>query len=334
MSVSNPFKLFKLNANVLPLFITAGVFVLMYALGGFFFYDKNFLSGYNASNLVEQNAVLAVAAIGATFVILGGGIDLSVGAVVAMTTVMIARLIETGYNPLLAWAIALACGTLLGLVMGLLIHYFDLPAFMVTLAGMFFARAMAFTIFRQNLAINSGFYDALQEVNLPLPGRASLSLIGMVCLVGYAISFVVAQYTSFGRYVYAVGGDEDSARLLGVPIARTRVSTYVIAGFCSALAGVLATIYKSSGDPAAFVGMELDAIAAVVIGGTLITGGVGFVVGTLVGTLIQGLIQTLIDFQGGISSWWTKIVVGLLVLGFIVLQRLLLKLTSPQSEAA
>ena len=321
----------RLNPNVLPLLVTVGIFVLMYAVGAVSFYDKNFFSLRVGTNLIHQNSVLAVAAIGATFVILSGGIDLSVGAVVAATTILIARMIGDGWNPLVAWAFALFCGTALGTIMGGLIHAFRLPAFMVTLAGMFFARAMAFYIYPQNLGISSKLYDAIQMNPLPLGGRDRLTAIAVVTILCYVLATVVAQFTSFGRYVYALGGDEHSSELLGVPIARTRISTYAIAGFCSALAGILATLYSSAGDPASKVGMELEAIAAVVIGGSLISGGVGFMAGTLVGTLIAGLIQVFIDFQGGISSWWTKIVIGLLVLSFIVLQRLLLRLASPNT---
>lgn len=319
----------RLNPNLLPLVATLFVFVAMYALGAILFYDKNFLSLRVGSNLFHQNAVIAVAAIGATFVILGGGIDLSVGAVVAFTSILVARLIGDGTHPVTAWFIALACGTALGVVMGWLIHAFDLPPFMVTLAGMFFARAMAFVVAKQNMGISHELYRTIQQTRIPLPDRASLSLIALTAIACYVVASMVAQLTSFGRNIYAIGGDEQSAQLLGVPVGRTRIATYAIAGFCSALAGILTTLYRSSGDPAGFIGMELEAIAAVVIGGTLISGGVGFVLGSLCGSLIQGLIQILIDFHGEISSWWTKIVVGLLVLGFIVLQRLLLRLTTP-----
>ena len=329
-SVSPPL-LSRLNPNVLPLLVTLVLFALMYAVGAVAFFDKNFLSVRTATDLLQGNAVLAVAAIGATFVILCGGIDLSVGAVVAMTTVMVASLIAAGWHPVAAWGVALIAGTALGLVMGVLIHAFDLPPFMVTLAGMFFARAMAFLIEPINLPIDSKFYVGLQDNPLPLGGRNFLALIAVVALVCYAVATLVAQFTSFGRDVYAVGGDEQSAQLLGVPIARTRIGVYAIAGFCSALAGILSTLVTSSGNPNGFVGMELDAIAAVVIGGSLISGGVGFLLGTLAGTLVAGLIQALILFQGTISSWWTKIVIGLLVLSFIVLQRLLLRLASPNT---
>jgi simple sugar transport system permease protein len=137
------------------------------------------------------------------------------------------------------------------------------------------------------------------------------------------VAILVAHYTKFGRYVYAVGGDEHSAKLMGLPVGGTKIFLYTISGFCSALAGVVYTFYTQSGNPASCVGLELDAIAAVVIGGTLLSGGAGFMAGTLMGVLILGLIQTLITFQGNVNSWWTRIVVGVLVLLFILLQNVI-----------
>jgi simple sugar transport system permease protein len=137
------------------------------------------------------------------------------------------------------------------------------------------------------------------------------------------IAFVVLHFTRTGRTVYSIGGSEQSAMLMGLPVARTKVLVYVISGFCSAVAGVLFTFYTLSGYSLTAVGMELDAIAAVVIGGTLLTGGYGFVLGSLLGVLLLGVIQTIISFEGTLSSWWTKIVIGSLLLVFIVLQRVL-----------
>jgi simple sugar transport system permease protein len=134
------------------------------------------------------------------------------------------------------------------------------------------------------------------------------------------LALFVAHYTRFGRNIHALGGDEQSARLMGLPVAWTKISTYAMSGFCSALAGVVYTFYTQSGDPASCVGLELDAIAAVVIGGTLLSGGVGFMAGTAMGVLILGLIQTLITFKGDLNSWWTRIAVGMLVFVFILLQ--------------
>ena len=142
-------------------------------------------------------------------------------------------------------------------------------------------------------------------------------------LVIFIAALFVAHYTPFGRYIYALGGDEQSATLMGLPVGRTKIFTYTVSGFCSALSGVVYTFYTQSGDPASCVGLELDAIAAVVIGGTLLSGGVGFMAGTAMGVLILGLIQTLITFQGNLNTWWTRIVVGMLVLVFILLQNVI-----------
>src|SRR5439155_14017883 len=134
------------------------------------------------------------------------------------------------------------------------------------------------------------------------------------------MAIFAAHYTPFGRCIYAIGGDEQSAGLMGLPVGRTKVLTYTLSGFCSALAGVVYTFYTQSGDPASCVGLELDAIAAVVIGGTLLSGGVGFMAGTAMGVLILGLIQNLINFKGDLNTWWTRIAVGMLVFVFILLQ--------------
>jgi galactofuranose transport system permease protein len=143
----------------------------------------------------------------------------------------------------------------------------------------------------------------------------------MCFLASVIIATLVAGFTRFGRNVYAIGSNENSARLMGLPIGQTKIAIYALAGFFSALGGVVATFYMQSGNPASFVGLELDAIASVVIGGTLLTGGVGFIPGTLMGVLILGLIQQIIIFNGTLNSWWTKIVIGALLLIFIVLQK-------------
>ena len=156
-----------------------------------------------------------------------------------------------------------------------------------------------------------------------LNAKVSVPFTASCYAVIFLVAIVIAHYTKFGRTIYALGGDEPSARLMGLPVARTKILIYTLSGFCSALAGVVYTFYTQSGNPASCVGLELDAIAAVVIGGTLLSGGVGYMAGTLMGVLILGLIQTLITFQGNLNTWWTKIVIGLLVLLFILLQNVI-----------
>jgi galactofuranose transport system permease protein len=313
-------KLF--SPRYMPTLSTALVLIALYLVGCVAF--PNFASASVLVNLLGDNAFLAVAAIGATFVILSGGIDLSVGAMVAFSSTLVAALVERqGVPPVGAMLIALVAGGGFGAVMGSVIHYFKLPAFLVTLAGMFFARGMAFVIEPQSLAIKHPFYTTTVTESLALPLGADLSLpfVALCAIVLFVIAYGVIHYTRFGRGIYAVGGDEESARLMGLPIARTRILIYTVSGFCSAASGVLYSMYTQSGDPATAVGFELDAIAAVVIGGTLLSGGVGYIFGTVMGVLILGIIQTLITFQGTLNTWWTRIAVGLLVLVFLLLQR-------------
>jgi ribose/xylose/arabinose/galactoside ABC-type transport system permease subunit len=303
------------------LLATALVLVILYSLGCLSY--RNFSSLRVLVNLVGDNAFLGIAAVGATFVILSGGIDLSVGAVVAFTSILIATLVtECKVPPLAAISIALILGALYGALMGCIIFWFEMPAFLVTLAGMFLARGLGFVVHSQSLGLRHRFFleQINQDLAIPLNAQVSWPFTASCFVVIFIIAFICAHYTKFGRYVYALGGDEHSAGLMGLPVGRTKILIYTVSGFCSALAGVVYTFYTQAGDPATAVGLELDAIAAVVIGGTLLSGGIGFMAGTVMGVLILGLIQTLIVFQGNLNTWWTRIVVGLLVLAFILLQ--------------
>jgi galactofuranose transport system permease protein len=316
----------RLNQRNIPLLATFGVFVLIYAIGALRY--TNFLSLRVFVNLFVDNAFVGVIAVGMTFVIISGGIDLSVGSVIAFTAVMTAKLVTVyQVHPLVAIGLALVFGAGLGTIMGCLIHFFELPPFLVTLVGMFLARGLAFQITLNSIAIQDNpFLFRLIELGIPLTDRLQLPLgTAIVFLVVAALGIYLAHFTRFGRNVYAIGGNEQSAVLMGLPVGRTKVLIYTMNSTLCALAGVVYTLYTLSGYPLACVGLELDVIAAVVIGGTLLTGGTGYVEGTLVGVLILGLIQTFITFQGTLSSWWTKIFIGLLLFLFILLQTYLSK---------
>ncbi|MBI5864624.1 MAG: sugar ABC transporter permease YjfF [Planctomycetes bacterium] len=319
----------------LPILATTVVLAIALAVGAMRY--EHFASWGVFRNLLVDNAFLGVAAVGATFVILSGGIDLSVGSVVAFTSILIAALIEQhGQHPLVAIAVALAVGTVFGAGQGALIQTFRLPPFLITLAGMFFVRGLGFVIHPQSLGIRAPFVaETLNESAsflLALGPRGIVIPLSVDILVLTVVAAaVVLNYTRFGRAVYAIGDDEQSAMLMGLPVARTRVAVYAVAGLCSALAGVVFTLYQQSGDPASCKGFELDAIAAVVMGGTLLRGGVGSVFGSALGVLLFGVIQTFITFEGTLSSWWTRIVVGALVLVFLVIQRALLMFASGRS---
>lgn len=311
----------------IPLLATAAVLVAVYAFGAWR-YD-NFASWAVARNLLVDNAFVAIAAVGATFVILSGGIDLSVGSVMAFTSILLAWLIERQQmHPLAAMAATLTLGLVFGAAQGLMIRAFRLPPFLVTLAGLFFMRGMAFAIAPQSIGVRHEF--VARTLNDTLSLRLDLGKRGItipitvwIVLAAFAVAWYVLRHTRFGRTVYAIGDDVHAATLMGLPVGRATVQIYAVSGLLSALAGIVFMLYQQSGDPAACKGLELDAIAAVVIGGTLLTGGIGSVLGTFFGVLILGLIQTLIIFQGDLSSWWTRIVAGGLVLLFLMLQRAL-----------
>lgn len=311
-----------LSQKNIPLLATVFVFFLIYSIGSLM-YD-NFFSLRVFVNLFIDNSFIGVLAIGMTFVIISGGIDLSVGAVIAFIGVLAAKLILYGHmNPLIAFAICLALGAFFGFVMGVLIHLFELPPFLVTLVGMFLARGMAFLVSLNAIPIKDPMVEAIVDFGIPLGFRTWLPATAIIFLVVTAVGVYVQYYTRFGRNTYAIGSSEQSAVLMGLPVGRTKILIYTLNGFLSALAGITYSLYTCSGYPLACVGLELDVIAAVVIGGTLLSGGAGYVVGTLIGVLILGLIQTFITFQGTLSSWWTKIVIGVLLFVFILLQRYL-----------
>lgn len=313
---------FHVNQQSIPLLATTAVFLLIYLAGSMMY--NNFFSLRVFTNLLIDNAFVGVIAIGMTFVIISGGIDLSVGSIIALTGVLAAKLMYVhALHPYLAFGLCLVLGALFGMVMGGLIHFFELPPFLVTLVGMFLARGLAFLVSLNAIPIKHSAVDAIIDFGIPLGFRAWLPATAMIFIAITLTGIYIQHFTRFGRNTYAIGSSEQSAVLMGLPVGRTKILVYTLNGFLSAMAGVVYSLYTSSGYPLACVGLELDVIAAVVIGGTLLTGGAGYVIGTLIGVLILGLIQTFITFQGTLSSWWTKIVIGVLLCIFILLQRYL-----------
>ncbi|MBE3638012.1 sugar ABC transporter permease YjfF [Mangrovicoccus sp. HB182678] len=309
-----------MRSTSLPLIVTLVTFVIAYALCASAY--PAMLSSRVVANLLTDNAFLGIAAVGMTFVILSGGIDLSVGSVIAFTGVFLAVVLrDTSLHPLAAFALVLALTAGFGAAMGAVIHFLEMPAFIVTLAGMFLARGAAYVLSVDSVPITHEFCDWLQDIYWKAPSGGRFRLAGGVMVAVFLGAILVAHRTRFGQNVYAIGGGARTARLMGVPLARTTIGIYAISGGLSGLAGIVFALYTSAGYSLAAVGVELDAIAAVVIGGTLLTGGSGFVAGTFFGILIMGLIQTYIVFDGTLSSWWTKIVIGALLFTFILLQK-------------
>jgi len=304
----------------LPLLIT--IVVCLAGYGYCFTQFPGFASTRVFFDLLTDNAFLGIVAVGMTFVILSGGIDLSVGSVIAFTGVLLAKLIgEYGVAPGYAFVIVLLMGAMFGALMGWIIDTLKLPAFIITLAGMFFVRGMSFIVSEESLPINHPVYDFLANFAWKMPGGGRFTLLALVMLMVVFVGIILAHRTRFGNNVYAVGGSNVSAALMGVPVRRTTIYIYMLSSTLAVLSGIVFSLYTSAGYALAASGVELDAIASVVIGGTLLSGGVGTVLGSLFGVLIQGLIQTYITFDGTLSSWWTKIVMGILLFVFIGLQK-------------
>jgi len=295
--------------------------VVIYAIGCILY--PSFLSLDVFLNLFIDNAFLMVIAVGMSFAILSGGIDLSVGSMIGLTTMVSAHLLEKAHmNPFLVMAIVLLMGASFGTMMGVMIHYFKLNPFIVTLGGLFLARGLCYIISTDTINITNEVYRSISSYRFYITDTAFINVNVLLFIAITILAVYLAHYTKFGRTVYAIGGNEQSAVLMGLPVARTKVLIYTFSGFCSALSGIIFTFYMLSGYALHAKALETDAIAAVVIGGTLLTGGYGYVIGTMFGVLILGTFQTLIMFQGTLSAWWTRIVYGVLVLLFCLFQRL------------
>ena len=305
----------------LPILVTLGLFVIMFALGSIAF--TGFFSVQNFLNLLIDNAYLLILAVGMTFVIISGGIDLSVGSVLALSTMVASSLLEKAHaSPIVVIPLVLAMGTALGLFMGYLIQTFNLPPFIITLAGLYLARGLCYVVSIDTIAITNEFWKTVAYASVKIVGKDFVSPGALIAVAVVLAGLYVSRFTRFGRTVYAMGGNEQSAVLMGLPVASTKIAIYALSGFCSALSGIVFTFYTLSGYALHGKGMELDAIATVVIGGTLLTGGAGSILGTVLGVLVYGIIQVLIVFQGTLNSWWTRIVIGFLVFVFCLLQRI------------
>lgn len=313
-------KYFILNNG--PLLTTITVFILVYFLGTRLYPAMQKPQVF--FNLFINTASLMIVSIGTTFVILSKGIDLSVAGMIALTTAASAALLAKGVAPAVVMPLMLLMGIAFGFTLGCVVHFFKVEPFIVTLMGLFFARGMAYIITLEALPIQNEFYRFLALTKVPIPFFDKVyvyipSLVGPILLL---VAIYLAFFTRFGRTVYAIGNNEQSALLMGLPVGRTKITVYTFGGFCSALAGIVWSISLLSGYGGYAPGMELDAIASVVIGGTLLTGGVGNVIGTLFGVLINGTIVSILQFNGTLSSWWTRIGVGVLTLIFIGIQSL------------
>ena len=327
-----------MNGNNILLLITVILFVVMYAAGCVVYSSKGFTHLQTFLNILINNAGLICITAGMTCVMLTGGIDISVGSVVAMDCMFLAVGIEHwGMKSPVLMLLVLVIGIVFGVVQGYCIAYLEIQPFIVTMAGMFFARGMTAVICTDQVSIVSDeFFVKLSSTKLNIPfgigayankkGILQIPYVRVtvvVALLVVLLIFLMLKYTKFGRSIYAVGGNSQSATLMGLDVRKTKMKTYVLASFLASIGGICYCLNTMCGTTTQASGLEMDAISSAVIGGTLLTGGVGNVGGSLVGVLINGTISTLVKSHGKLVSSWANIVTAILLCFFIVLQAIL-----------
>jgi simple sugar transport system permease protein len=305
-----------------PLLTTFAIFLVAFFTGGRLYPAMQKPQVF--FNLFINDGSLLLVAIGMTVVILTGGIDLSVGGMIALTSTASAALLRSGVSPYVVIPLMVAMGIAFGALLGWIIQALKVQPFIATLMGLFFARGMAYIISLTSVTITNDVYKklALTPIYIPFIPKAYVYLPTLVAPIMVLVAVYLTFFTRFGRTIYAMGNNEQSALLMGLSVARTKILVYAFSGFCSALAGIVFSMSLLAGYGQFATGMELDAIASVVMGGTSLSGGVGNIIGTLFGVLIHGTIVSILQFNGTLSSWWTRIGVGILTLIFIGVQSL------------
>ena len=334
-----------MNPKYIMVYATVVIFLIIYAYGAIRYGSIGFTTLRTFVNFFTDNAYYGISAVGMTMVLITGGIDLSVASVASLTGMIIAYGYERmGISPVITMLFSILIGIGLGALMGAAIHYLNVPPFITTLTGNFLARGICSLISRESISINHPLIDALAGFKITLyhlvDGEwvkikpiTNINLTVIIFIVMIVLGTIVLQHTRFGRNVYAIGGSESSAKLMGLPVGKTKVAVYAINGFCSALAGIAYVLVVKSGWNMALQGGELEVISSAVIGGTLLTGGVGYMIGTMFGVLLKSVIPALISFNGSLSSWWGKIATGALLLLFIVIQRLVVSYTGKKKAS-
>ena len=307
-------KFFKTINKVSEINLIVILIVLVVVLQ--LFNDK-FLSLVNITNLLRQTAIIGVLAIGMTFVILSGGIDLSVGSVLAFSSVVASKLMVAGLPIWLSILLALLSGSLIGAIMGVLIHYGKVPAFIATLGGMTIVRALVMLVTNAEKVL--GLPDAIGD--FAIQRIFQIPAMVYVWFATIIIGFIISRYTTFGRNMFAIGSNQEAARLSGIKIGLSITGIYAFSALMSSVAGILMTARLGSGVPTAGQGYELDAIAAVVVGGASLTGAIGSIFGTVLGTVIIATIKnggTLI----GINFFILDILIGSLIVVAVLIDQL------------
>lgn len=325
----------KLTDTNLLLLITIVAFFVMYT-SAVVFLKSGFLKPQTFLNILNENAALIITSCGMSIVMITGGIDISVGGVVALVCMCCAVNLDIkGGNIFTSILIALGIGLAFGVVQGFLVAYLDIQPFIVTLAGMFFARGMTTIVNKDpfNVAneafvklkdtrIDIGFLGSYNKKGVFVPGHMELGVVVALAIV--FIMFVLLKWTKLGRNFYAVGGNAQSALMLGINVKRTKFISHVMSGLLAGIGGFVYFLHVGSGAPTHAAGMEMNAIASSIIGGTLLTGGVGNIIGTLFGVLSLSSIKNIVSSLGLDQAWWTGITTAVMLCIFLVVQSLVI----------
>lgn len=330
------------NPKYIMVYATVAIFLIIYTFGAIAYGNKGFTTLRTFVNMFIDNSYYGISAVGMTMVLITGGIDLSVASVASLTGMFIAYGSNVmGIHPALCMLFAMVVGVGLGVLQGATIHYLNVPPFITTLTGNFLARGICSLISRESIDISHPMIDAMAKWKIyfmrledgewvKIKPIAFINFNLILFLVMIIVGTIILQKTRFGRNVYAIGGNEQSAKLMGLPVGRTKILVYGFNGMCSVLAGIAYALYVKSGWNLSLQGGELEVITCAVIGGTLLTGGTGYMIGTLFGVLLKSVIPALITFNGNLLSWWGKIATGALLLLFICIQRAVVTYTAKQ----
>lgn len=321
-----------LSSAGLLLIITISLFVLLYVISLFSFADSNFAKFSVFFNLINNKAYLLMLALGLTVVMITGSIDISVGGVTGLVSMVIATMLAAdGVSAVWMIPVALGIGLAFGIVQGFLVSYMDIQPFIVTLSGMFFARGMISVINASSVPITNQLFMSWSSAKMYIPflfnerkngtpDIAYLTPAAIVAIVILIVLIIALKKTKFGRSLYAVGGNPQSALLMGINVKKTKFMAHVLCGVLAGIGGFLFTLLSPSGNPGNGYGYEIDAISSSVIGGIMLSGGVGLPIGTFFGVLINALIERVVPLLGIVDASWPRIITSAFLFAFIVLQ--------------
>lgn len=324
-------SVFKKSDTNLLLIITIAAFFAMY-IGAIVFQGKGFLKPQTFFNILNANASLIVLACGMSIVMIAGGIDISVGGVTALVSMCCAVYLDFhDGNVLGAVMIALAIGLAFGIVQGFLVAYLEIQPFIVTLAGMFFARGMTTIVNTDPFNVENEAFVALKNTRIVVPGFGSVNKLGkyvdayveigvIAAIIAVMVLFCLLRWTKTGRFFYAVGGNKQSALMLGIHVKRTKFLSHLLCSLLAGIGGFVYFLHVGSGSASHASGMEMNAIASSIIGGTMLTGGVGNIIGTFFGVLSLSTIQNIVSSAGLDQAWWTGITIAAMLCLFLVIQ--------------